>query len=580
MTGAAGEVPGVFVALTFERGTGDDERLALVDRAERAAASVAAVGGGRALVTTSEDPGDDAGLLTLACTTAAAGPLDVAALRARPEAALGVASTLVAPAGLWVRSGGRVVVATDPLAILQLHVVRDDGWAACSTSALALASLSRAGLDEAALSVFALLGVHAGDETPFAGVRTLAPGQACTLADGHAERTPLPATAADRGDGDPVDAGVEAVRASVAAAVAGHDAVHLELSGGLDSRLLLAALRELPVRVTTMTVGSPASPDVRVAGDLSRRLQLPNELVDLAGLAALSPAEAWEVVRRAAVGRDACGNAVGEGVLELVEDRSAQGPRISGQNGEFARGFYYAGQPPWPRPTPALVGALVRWRLTTNDAVDGSLVEPEFREAGSARLAPLVEETLRGYDRPWLAATDELYLDLRMRRWVGPEHSAASRRHPVLAPFFHPAYLAWARRAAPADKRSSRLCAAVLQRMAPDLAALPLDSGRTPAEMARRDAAGRARAVAYSAGKVAAKVRQRLQSTGRPAVGAVALAARVHEHWRAEPAALESVLALPFVARDAVEAFLGGQRGLDVASTSFLVDLAVAAGRR
>ena len=580
MTVGAGGVPGVFLALTVDMATGADERPALVRRAERAVSSVAAVGGGGVVVTTTEDPGDDAGLLSLACTTAAAGPVDVAALRARPETALDVASTLVAPGGLWARSGGRVVVAGDRLAVLQLYVVQGDGWAACSTSALALASLSGAGLDQAALSVFALLGVHAGDESPFAGVRTLVPGQACTLAGGRADRTPLPATAVDAGAGDPVDAGVAAVRTSVAAAVAGHDTVHLELSGGLDSRLLLAALRELPVKVTTMTVGSPGTPDVRVAGDLSRRFHLPNELVDLAGLATVSPAQAWELVRRAAVGRDACGNAVGEGVLELVEDRSAQGPRISGQNGEFARGFYYAGQPPWPRPTPVLVGALVRWRLTTNDAVDASLVDAEFRRAGSTRLTTIVDGTLRGYGRPWLAATDELYLDLRMRRWVGPEHSAASRRHPVLAPFFHPAYLAWARRAAPADKRGSRLCAAVLQRMAPDLAALPLDSGRSPAEMARRDAAGRARALSYSAGKVAAKVRQRLQSTGRPAVGAVALAARVHEHWRADPAALEPVLGLPFVARGAIEKFLDGERGLDVASTSFLVDLAVAAEPR
>ena len=580
MTAGSGEVPGVFLALTVDGRTAEDEGLALVRRADRAASSVAAVGGGRALVATAEEPGDDAGLLSLACTTAAAGPVDLSALRARPGTALDVASTLVAPAGFWARSGGRVVVAGDPLGILQLYVVEGDGWAACSTSALALAALSGAGLDEAALSVFAVLGVHAGDESPFAGVRTLMPGQACTLAGGRAERTLLPVTAGDPGDADLVDAGVAAVRASVAAAVAGHDTVHLELSGGLDSRLLLAALRELPVKVTTMTVGSPGAPDVRVAGDLSRRFQLPNELVDLTGLAAMSPAQAWELVRRAAVGRDACGNAVGEGVLELVEDRSAQGPRISGQNGEFARGFYYAGQPPWPRPTAALAGALVRWRLTTNDAVDASLVDAGFREAGSTRLTTVVEEALRGYGRPWLAATDELYLDLRMRRWVGPEHSAASRRHPVLAPFFHPAYLAWARRATPADKRGSRLCAAVLQRMAPDLAALPLDSGRSPAEIARRDAAGRARSLTHSAGKVAAKVRQRLRSTGRPAVGAVDLARRVHEHWRDEPAALEPVLALPFVARAAVEAFLAGERGLDVASTSFLVDLAVAAERR
>ena len=580
MTAPTGDVPGVFLALSVRGEAEDDERLALVQRAERAAASVAAVRGGRAVVTTDEEPDEDAGLLTLACATAGSGPVDVAALRARPEAALGVASTLVAPGGLWARSGGRVVVAGDPLGILQVHVVEGERWAACSTSALALATLSGAALDERALSVFALLGAHAGDETPFAGVRTLAPGQACTLADGRADRTPLPATAEGGGDGDPVDAGASAVRASVAAVVAGYDAVHLELSGGLDSRLLLAALRELPVAVTTMTVGSPGTPDVRVAGDLSRRLRLANEVVDLGGLASLSPADAWALVRRAAAGRDACGNAVGEGVLELVEDHSAQGPRISGQNGEFARGFYYAGQPPWPRPTPALAGALVRWRLTTNDAVDASLVDAGFREAGSARVGALIEESLRAYGRPWLAATDELYLDLRMRRWVGPEHSAASRRHPVLAPFFHPAYLAWARRAAPADKRASRLCAAVLERMAPDLAALPLDSGRSPAEIARRDVAGRARTLRHSAAKVAAKVRQRLQSTERPAVGAVALAARVHEHWRAEPASLEPVLAVPFVASGAVAAFLAGQRGLDVASTSFLVDLVLAAERR
>jgi Asparagine synthase len=77
-----------------------------------------------------------------------------------------------------------------------------------------------------------------------------------------------------------------------------HDDVRLELSGGLDSRMVLAAVPpERRKRLTAFTIVAEGSRDAHVAGELARRYGMGCELVNVTDLAKLDPAQAHELAR-------------------------------------------------------------------------------------------------------------------------------------------------------------------------------------------------------------------------------------------------------------------------------------------
>jgi hypothetical protein len=184
--------------------------------------------------------------------------------------------------------------------------------------------------------------------------------------------------------------------------------------------------------------------------------------------------------------RDYSGNCVSLGVLDWVEPRAGTQARFSGQNGELARGFYYPFQPASPRTTGTLARALVRWRLMANERASGGLFTAEATAAGVRRA---IQTTVALLERPggdWLTATDVLYLDWRMQRWVGTDWSAAEQTRPILAPFFHAPYIEWALGAPPRAKRASKLLAR--PRRDRPRARAPADRGRRLTALALRAA--------------------------------------------------------------------------------------------
>jgi asparagine synthase (glutamine-hydrolysing) len=505
------------------------------------------------------------------------------------QAASEVLSGITPPFGVVSCAGpGRpVIAATDLIGSRHLYWCQGDGWAGLSTSALALACCAGAGPDADALVVRAMLGFHLGTSSPFGGIHKLGPAEAAALTAGRVQTaryaTPWPTQ----------DAPVRERRsaASRAAEVAGTLAALLracgewtagtfpgavlELSGGLDSRVLLAAIpRSGRPQVHGLTLDT-AGPDTVIARQLAAVTGLDHQVLPLTGLSALAPEQAWAIVARSAIRDDCSANPVAHGVLDWAEQRARAGPRIHGAGGEIARGFFYLGQRQHRRASAALARRLARWRLMTNESVDPRCLGTEV--AGWARAASLdeVRQVLTGYRSDWLTATDEFYARERVVRLAGVRLSAASTERTILSPLLHPDFVAIARACPPAVKRNSRLMAMVLARLDPELARMPLDSGVLPVRLAAPGVLGCARNAPFTGKKAMRKVHQRLSGLGRPGLGQPALSALVVEHWRREPQLLTGIPATGLADAAWLDQLLDGRCAADPATVGYLANLAV-----
>jgi asparagine synthase (glutamine-hydrolysing) len=421
-----------------------------------------------------------------------------------------------------------------------------------------LATVLGCSLDEDAISACAVLGEYVATDTPFRGVRRLESGHCARLAEnGLTIEEYGESVVPQRGPRDverAVAEGVAAVRAAVDACVTAYPEFTMELSGGLDSRVILAELFAAGRRPTrAITLGEPGHPDVVVANELAERFGIAHQHIDLTGLADISPAEALRLADTAGRRRDYSGDCVALGVLDFVEEVAGFEPRFSGQAGELARGFYYPFQPPWPQTADVLSRALVRWRMMANERASGELLVSEVSAAGVRRAAHTTQAYLQSTGSDWLTATDLLYLKWRMQRWLGGDWSASMQSRPILAPFFHSRYVSWALSSPPRLKRGSRLLARVLDAIDPALARINTADGNSPTATFHPELSDRISQMRHTARKVVVKVRQRLGDAAKPPVGAPVLARLALDAMVEEHHGLERVAALPFVSREYVE---------------------------
>jgi asparagine synthase (glutamine-hydrolysing) len=474
---------------------------------------------------------------------------------------------------------GPLLVATDWLGFHQIYWWRGDGAAAVSTSARALATLAGGGFDPAGLGAQAMIGWHVGDATLFAGVRTVPPATIATLDKGtvHLRRYVEPPARPERAPA--LDDAVEEM-----ATILGHwqsryledhpDAV-LQLTGGHDSRILLAAVPDkLRPGLRALTLGVPSSPDVAIAARLSADYGLRHEVYRLDEQRQIEPEEAHRLALTAARALECQASPLALAPLMLAESHLEQGRRLAGLGGEVARGFYYAGQPTDASTSPQLVERLARWRLFSNEAVEEDALDPAF--LAEARAGTLT--TLKGLfpAGDWLRATDEFYLFHRMHRWAGVHGTVAAVRRHYINPMFDRRFVELALAVEPADKRDSLLLGRLMTRLDAELAAIPLDSGLTPARLGTRTAYTRLATRALTARKVVRKVRQRLTHARKAQLGAAEMSALVLAHWRAEPAACRALYDAPVLRAEWLDALLTGATSAEPTTVAFLVDLLAA----
>jgi len=258
--------------------------------------------------------------------------------------------------------------------------------------------------------------------------------------------------------------------------------VEVSLTGGKDSRLVIAAMIAAGVPVRARTHGFPDHPDVVIAAEIARRLGIEHEVRMPA-----APGEEIDVL-----GRIRATVLVADGMLSAFENVGRPDPQPSasvtagGHGGELLRGGYAetaAGRLAVASPhglrtaieparRAARAAELLR-RLTTRHL---GLLRRGTAASYLVSLAPWSAALARGP----LQALDDFYLVNRAGRWSAAARQAYLIRESLIQPLFDERVVLAARAVPIADRVSGGLSRAVLAELCPALLDVPL-AGKAPA---------------------------------------------------------------------------------------------------
>jgi hypothetical protein len=376
-----------------------------------------------------------------------------------------------------VRRGGRAFLLTDYFGAFQ--VFHDADMRIFSTSFLAAAqSLPRLSFDAQSVYEFAFNVVPVGDASLFNELSLLGPDRAVELGEHDVALHPLAKPLPDRAAAMSIADRVEDHRGPLSAIVRSHvgafgDHVHCPLSGGLDSRLLLAALRAEGCTPKIYVYGSEESTDVRVAREIAAAQGFQIEWRDKEAYRDIEPDEFPERVARNFHQYDALPN-YGElfengGNAAARDARHAGGAMsASGGCGEIYRNFFFL--PDRPARASAIARTFfARYALgDLTDAFDEGLflrgVEDKILDAlGLAGERGAIPR----------AVIEQVYPRVRCRSLFGREISLEGRHGAYLMPFLDHHVVAAAMTLPIALKNAGRFEAALLAAIDPGLAALP-----------------------------------------------------------------------------------------------------------
>ncbi len=454
------------------------------------------------------------------------------------------------------------------------------GEALVSSSALLAGWARSAPLDSIGVGVQSLLGWQLGQRTLFEGIGKLTPG-AVGFLDGDGVRTEEAAQRAAEPIGleSAVAESAALLRTSLAALLDDHPDAVLQLTGGLDSRLLLSAIPAARRRgLRAMTLSVPGTGDVAIASAIAQRYGIVHDVQGLADVDAVRPDEAWRLVCAEAVRLEAMSDPVALAAQRIAERHFDQGVRISGLGGEIARGFYYVGRVRDRTFSRRDAERLASWRMLVNEAVEPGLLTDAFSAWARDAANEQVWLALSAGGEEWFRATDWLYLRHRMQRWAGLTDVAVSDRRMVVNPMLDHGFIEIAERLAPRDKAHSRFLALLQLELDPELGRIPLDGRPAPSAYAHPGALEPVTRALSSGRRVSRKAAQRLRRGNRPPAGGTVLAAKVVAHWRAQPEVVSSLAALDFVREGWVDRMLLGEIEPRPSSVGFLTNLIVATG--
>lgn len=269
--------------------------------------------------------------------------------------------------------------------------------------------------------------------------------------------------------------------------------VGMALSGGFDSRLILAALDGLDVRPALYVYGGPADADVTVASTIAKSIGLPINCIDKQALdrtlPPLSAASLNECLRF--FDGIPCDGALDRGSDRSTRLQQVQGGRLNlnGGGGEILRNFFYL--PDRDFSAAQIVGTFYsNWRREV-------FKTDEEREDFAAMVADGILDCLGHESGTQMARNRRLprsdveltYTLFRLRYWMGRNNSIATRYGNFLTPLVQPNLVALCASIPLGWKGHGQLEAAIIRELSPRVAQGPSAYGfdfSTPPSFAYR----------------------------------------------------------------------------------------------
>jgi asparagine synthase (glutamine-hydrolysing) len=422
---------------------------------------------------------------------------------------------LAAPsATLWLdASQNRIVGLPDRYALGRLYWGRSDSLSVISSASWIVARLLNRDVDTRSIGMLALIGHGVGSATMFEGVHRVPAGHFIEAADGLVQMELFTNNVLA-----PSHSFAKTFRDLVRARAEAYPEAPIEISGGLDSRLILAALDSHDLsRRRGYTIGFSDMPDVVVAKKLAVTVGMAHDVHEPPSMDRLGQPEFSSLLHELARTSDFSSNVVDRTLFEVIERDRPVSARFNGQNGELLRGFYYPWQPVNRVANSGPVSRLVRWRLVFNDQAEQSLFDKDWLRASLSDYTGHIRDVLAvAPGRAWGNRLDYLYLTERMARWCGDALGNLPIRRSAIMPFFDHRVVEYALNVSPSMKNGRRFQAALINELSPDLGSVPLDTGRTPEEIATSpalDVSGYALFAKKTAVKITSKFRKRLPNT-------------------------------------------------------------------
>lgn len=376
-----------------------------------------------------------------------------------------------------VRRAGRTLLFTDHFAAFQLF--HDADMRLFSTSLLAaVEALPRVSFDRQGVYEFAFNVTSIGDDTIFAELKTIGPGIVVELAEEGPVRREVAKPLSDAACGLPLDERIAAHRDRLMAVVDAHVStfgshVYCPLSGGLDSRLVLAALRAAGCQPHLYVYGDAGSTDVAIARAIAAAEGVPIDWLDKEAWRTLEPDAFPEQVERNFHAFDGLPN-YGE-LFENGANEAARRARhndgalsVSGGCGEIFRNFFFL--PNLPISAWTVTRAFFA-RYAKGDATDLFDEAAYLRAIEDKILAALGRAGDRG--RLPRALIEQVYPRVRCRALFGREISLENRYGAYLMPFLDHRLVAEAMTLPLGLKNAGAFEAALLNAIDPVLARHP-----------------------------------------------------------------------------------------------------------
>ncbi len=360
---------------------------------------------------------------------------------------------------------------------LYLSTERDDvTWV--SSSSLALATGLGAEIDSPGVAEWLAVGHFVSQRTHFRAIRKLSPGERLEASPrgvrSKGSWTPTPGEL----EGDAVSQFHDVFAAGVAASATG-DSTAVEITGGLDSRLVLAEIQRAGIPFFAWTLGRPGSSELRTVERLRAAVPFKHHVADVTeGFAERLPDLLIELHRLADGEVSALEYAPLLGAFESLE--GIRTTSVSGSGGENARGYYYgvldhdAGA---YRLRGIPVHALVK-KITRDTGQLGREARAALVGAGQDPVEEAVEafvSSSTATDAPRIL--DDFYLRARMQRFGGRNISTTGMFCRQGLPYFANDLVDLVFRLPTACTAGGRIVRETLCAVSPELAAVPLDSG-------------------------------------------------------------------------------------------------------
>lgn len=437
---------------------------------------------------------------------------------------------LTAPfAVICIDGDGTVTAYSDPLGLQHLWVSAGAHWTVLSSSALWAGLIARARVNIDAALVRMRVGHCVPCLAPINNVTKVPPNGTFTIVRGIPHGAEPSCAVGEQhgalGVQDAVAHGAMVLKRAVSGLLHCFPQAALELSGGLDSRLVLSCLTKEDCRGrVAVTIGDSMSVDVQLARQIASMYGLTHVHSDLRVAKPHKWSELLHKARTISTKADHLRDPMFAYVLASVNALRQYGTRFTGQGGEVARGFYYLNPRCEPDIDAVSYERIIKYRIIANDSVDVRLLTPRARAASEELTRDAIRKQLTvapGHSHDKL---DSYYKFGRLQFGVGSAMSAASQERVILAPFFTTEYLQWSSSISCSARLGSRALCAILASLDATLAKVPLDGGMSPQDLLSEGVGSRVRRARIFAQKALAKLWQVVRRVERPPIGTLEVA--------------------------------------------------------